>query len=145
MVFDGFFNGVFGFLLNWEPVYSISFISFIITLIVTIAYKYLTDQQLIKRMKDEMKELNKEMKELKDDPKRMMEKQKIVMEKNLKLMGHTLKPSLYTLIPLLIIFSWLKDTYTDSGKILFGLSWIWIYIISSLIFSIVLRKILRVH
>ncbi len=145
MVFDSFFNTIFGFLLELEPAYSVIIISFVLTLIVTIAYKYLTDQNLIKNIKDEIKELQKEMKELKNNPEKMMEKQKVMMEKNLKLMGHTLKPSLYTLIPLLIIFSWLNKTYADSGKILFGLSWIWIYIISSVIFSIALRKILRIH
>jgi len=124
MVFDSFFNSIFGSLLEWDVRYALIIISFILTLIVTVAYKYLTNQTLLKGLKDELKELQKEMKDLKDEPGKAMEKQKELMEKNLKLMGHTLKPSLYTLVPLLIIFSWLNHVFDPLGKVFFGLSWI---------------------
>ena len=145
MVLDNFFNSIFGFLLDWPPQHSLIFISFLLTLLITIAYKYLTDQKFLKKAKAELKELQKEIKELKHNPTRMMEKQKELMQKNMKLMGHSLKPSLFTLLPLIIIFSWLRSTYAPMGKILFGLSWIWVYIIFSIIFSLILRKILKVH
>ena len=145
MVFDGFFDSIFGGLLNWDPNLSLLIISFLLTLFITIFYKYATDQEMLKSIKKELKDLQNEIKELKDNPKKVMEKQKELMEKNLKMLSHTLKPSLYTFIPLIIMFGWLRSTYSPLGDIYFGLSWFWIYMISSIVFSIALRKILKVH
>tara|TARA_Y100000310_G_scaffold334750_1_gene415204 strand:+ start:589 stop:1023 length:435 start_codon:yes stop_codon:yes gene_type:complete len=127
--------------------WNLLLISFIITGAITLAYKFLTDQKLMKELKGEMKDLQKEMKELRDDPKKMMEVQKRAMEKNMKYMMQSLKPTLFTLIPIIFIFSWLRGYYTDLGNpdILFGLGWLWIYIIFSIVISLSLRKVLKIH
>ena len=76
----------------------------------------------------------------------MMELNKITMEKNMKYMMHSFKPTLYTLIPILIIFGWIRKAYEGVQLDFIGInSWIWIYIIFSIIFSLILRKLLRVH
>jgi len=144
-MFDSFFNTVFSPILKLSPAASLLIISLILTLLVTIIYKYTTDQKFLKEAKEEMKILQKEMKEFKDNPSKIMEKQKVLWEKNMKIMMHTLKSSLYTLIPLLIIFSWLRAIYQPKGDILFGLGWIWVYILSSIIFSLLIRKVLKIH
>ncbi|MBT4174947.1 DUF106 domain-containing protein [archaeon] len=127
--------------------WNLLLISFLITGCITLAYKFLTDQKLMKELKGEMKDLQKEMKSLKDDPKKMMEVQKRAMEKNMKYMMQSMKPTLFTLIPIIFIFSWLRGYYTDLGNpdILFGLGWLWIYIIFSIVISLSLRKILKIH
>tara|TARA_Y100000310_G_scaffold342346_1_gene445238 strand:+ start:43 stop:477 length:435 start_codon:yes stop_codon:yes gene_type:complete len=127
--------------------WNLLLICFILTGGITVAYKFLTDQKLMKELKTEMKDLQKEMKGLKDNPKKMMEVQKTAMEKNMKYMMQSLKPTLFTLIPIIFIFSWLRNYYTDLGgpDVLFGLGWLWIYIIFSIIISISLRKILKIH
>jgi len=88
-----------------------------------------------------------EMKSYKDNPDKMMELQKKVMEKNMKYMLESLKPTIITFIPILFILNWLREYYTALGNpdILFGLTWIWIYIIFSVILSIALRKLLKVY
>src|SRR3989338_7777367 len=144
-MFDSFFNTIFSPILQLSPAASLMIISLILTLLVTIIYKYTTDQKFLKEAKEEMKILQKEMKEFKDNPSKIMEKQKVLWEKNMKIMMHTLKSSLYTLIPLLIIFSWLRAIYQPKGDILFGLGWIWVYILSSIIFSLLIRKVLKIH
>jgi len=96
-------------------------------------------------MKQEMKEMQAQIKEHKDNPKKAMELQKQLMERNMKFMMHSFKPLIYTFIPIIIIFSWLRGTYSEMGKILFGLSWIWVYIIVSIIFSTILRKVLKIY
>ncbi|MBI2106334.1 DUF106 domain-containing protein [Candidatus Woesearchaeota archaeon] len=146
MVFDSFFNSVFGFLIEWNPLVALIIISFILTALITIAYKYLTDQELMKSLKAELKSLQSEMKEAKHDTQKLMNLQKQSMEKNMKYMMNSFKPTLFTLIPLLIIFSWLRNSFTNVELNFFGISsWIWVYIIFSILFSIVLRKLLRVH
>ena len=103
--------------------------------------------EYMKELKGEMKEFQKEMKDLKDDPKKMMEVQKRAMEKNMKYMLQSLKPTLFTFIPLILIFGWLRSYYAAIGNpaVLFGLGWIWIYIICSIAFSIGLRKLLKIY
>ncbi len=96
-------------LLNLDPLLSIIIISFIISLSITLAYRKLTDQDLMKDLKGEIKELQKEMKTLKDKPEQMMKVQKQAMDTNLKYMMHSLKPTLYTLLPILLIFGWLNS------------------------------------
>ncbi|MBI4447344.1 DUF106 domain-containing protein [Candidatus Woesearchaeota archaeon] len=130
-----------------EP-YGLIIISFILTLIVTLAYKFFTDQKLMKELKEEMKALQKEVKELKDHPEKMMEAQKKAMEKNMKYLMHSMKPTLITFIPIILIFGWLRQYYTAIGNPdlpPFGLTWIWTYIIFSLVMSIALRKILKIY
>ena len=142
---DSFFNSIFGSLISWNCEYALILISFIITLIITLIYKYTTNQKMLKETKEELKEMQKELKGLKDNPPKMMEKQKQLMEKNMKMMIHGFKPMLFTFLPIIVMFSWLKNVYDPLGKIMFGLSWIWIYIIFSIIFSMVVRKLLKVY
>ena len=145
MVLDSFFNAIFGWALDISPLVGILVISLVLTLLVTLAYKFMTDQHMLKNIKDEMKDLRKQMKENKHDQSKIMELQKISMEKSLKQMKQTFKPMLITMLPLLVIFSWLRNTYNPIGPIVGSLTWIWVYIISSMIFSIILRKIMKVH
>ncbi len=94
-------------LLYFGPVWALVIISFIISLIIVIAYKYLTNQTLMKDLKTEIKELQKEMKTLKDKPQEMMKVQKKAMQTNMKYMMHSFKPTLITFIPIILIFGWL--------------------------------------
>jgi len=89
-----------------HPALSIFIVSFGITLIITLAYKYLTNQKEMKELKLEMKSMQKEMKTSKDDPKKMMAINKKMMAKNMKYMKQSFKPTLYTFLPIILIFAW---------------------------------------
>ena len=146
MVLESFFDLIFGWSVNMNPLFGMIFISFILTLIVTLIYKYTTDQKSMKDLKDELKNLQKKMKEHKEDAGKMMEIQKEAMEKNIKYMKHTFVPMILTFLPIIIIFGWIKGEYAEEGKIFFGLfGWLGTYIIFSIIFSYGLRKILKVY
>ncbi len=146
MVFDNFFNSVFGWAIEADPLGGLIFISFVLTLLITLAYKFMTDQDLMKSVKAEMKEIRKEMKEFKDNPEKVMELQKKSMDKSMIQMKNSFKPMLITFIPLIIIFGWLRSVYAEEVvKFLWIDSWLWIYIIFSIIFSIALRKFMKVH
>lgn len=145
MVLDSFFDLMFKWAIEIDPLFGIIFIAFILTLLITLAYKYMTDQEFMKKTKQEIKDVQKEMKDNKQDHKKVMELQKHAMEKNMKYMMQSFKPMLITFIPIIIIFGWLRKTYEPIGPVLFGLSWIWGYIIFSIVFSIIIRKLLKVH
>src|SRR3989344_1742544 len=142
---DSFFNSIFGFLIKINPLLGLLIISFILTLLISLSYKFLTNQKELKQHKEEMNILQKEIKSLKDNPQKMMDKQKELMEKNFKMMKYNIKPMIITFIPLIIIFGWLRVTFEPLGKLILGLSWFWVYLISAIVFSILIRKLLKIY
>lgn len=93
--------------LSLEPFWAIMGISLLVSLIVTLIYKWVTDQEVMKTLKEDMKAMQKELKKLRDQPEKMMKKQKKLMEKNMQYMKHSMKPTLVTFLPIIIIIGWL--------------------------------------
>jgi len=109
VVFETILNPIFSPLLRLPFLLAIVIISFIISLLMILAYKKFTDQSLMKDLKEEIKELQKEMRKLRDKPQEMMAIQKRAMETNMKYMMHSFKPMIITFIPIIIIFGWLNS------------------------------------
>jgi len=108
-LFESVLDPLFKPLLNLGFFWATLIISFGLTLLITIVYKFATDQTLMKKLKAEMKVLQKEMKKLKNDPKKAMAHQQKLMKKNMEYMKHSFKPTLFTFIPIIIIFGWLNS------------------------------------
>ena len=111
MAFSSFLDPVLGPLLLLDPLLAMVLVSLLISVLITVIYKYTTDQNLMKRLKEEMKELQKQTRELKDNPEKMMEVNRKAMESNMKYMTQSFKSTLYTLLPLLLIFSWMSNNF----------------------------------
>jgi uncharacterized membrane protein (DUF106 family) len=136
------------------PLVSIIVFSFFITLALTFAYKLLTKQEDLKKLKERTKQLQEEMKTEKDQNK-IMELQKEMLSLSAEQMKHSMKPMLFTFLPLIAVFAGLKSLYASTGDIIpwgsdipvfhTGAGWLLCYIIFSMIFSITLRKILKIH
>ncbi|MBT4334641.1 DUF106 domain-containing protein [archaeon] len=143
---DSIFNSMFGSMIEAHPTATLIFISFLLTLFVSVFYKIFTDQKLMKALKEEMKEIRSDLKKFAHDPEKTLQLQKISMQKSMEHMKHTMKPTLITMLPLLVVFSWLRKTFVDIElSFLWFNSWLWIYILTSIIFSIIIRKLLKVH
>ena len=123
-----------------HPKPAILIISLLVTIFITIISYYVTDRNLMKEIKEKQKRLKEEMKIHKDNPQKMMEINKQMMEDFPKQMKQSMKISVITIIPLLLLFNWLRPTFTQTTL---ATNWIWWYIIASLIFSIVLRKVFK--
>ena len=108
-MFENLLNPILNPLLGMHPIWTLLILSFLISLIITLIYKAMTDQDLMKQLKAETKEFQKEMKELKDHPEKMMKVQKKAMQTNMKYMGLSMKPTLVTFIPIIIIFGWMHS------------------------------------
>lgn len=121
-------------------------IVFILTLITTLIQKYMTDQEALKDLKKEQKALQEEMKKNKDDPKKLMELQKKSFESIPKTFKLSMRAFAYTAIPLILFFRWFVDFFNSIGKpeFLGFMGWLVFYLISSIIFSSILRKALKV-
>ena len=120
-----------------NPRISIIFISFLVTLVVTIVSYYFTDREKMKEIKERQKHLRTEMKKHKDNPEKMMEINQKMLEDIPEQMKQSFKPMLITIIPLIIFFGWLRSTFgaTDIAS-----TWLWWYIGASVAFSLIIRK-----
>ncbi|MBU2561309.1 MAG: DUF106 domain-containing protein [Nanoarchaeota archaeon] len=108
MVFETILNPIFSPLLKLPTVVAVGIISLIISLIITLVYKYMTDQTMMKDLKKRQKDFQKKMKELKGEPDKLMKVQKEAMEVNMQYMKQSFKPTLITFLPIIIIFGWLN-------------------------------------
>lgn len=95
-------------LLRFSPFYAILIISFVVSIFVTLIYKFTTDQDKMKHMKQQMKKYQKEMKKLQSEPDKMMKVQKKAMQTNMEYMKMSMKSTIFTIIPIILIFGWLK-------------------------------------
>ncbi len=136
-----------GLLLNWNLSLGMIIVIFLITLITTLIQKYATDQEALREIKKEQKEIQKQMKEFREHPEKIKElskKQMSLMPKQMKL---SMRAIIYTGIPLILLFKWFQYFFSTIGEFKFiGFigSWFLFYIILSLIFGAILRKLLKV-
>ncbi len=107
-MFESILSPVFDPLLKLPIVWVVVIMALIITFLITLIYKFTTNQNLMKELKSEMKELQKEMKELKSEPQKMMAVQKKAMQTNMKYMSHSMRSMLFTFIPIILIFGWMN-------------------------------------
>jgi len=126
-----------------NPRWSIIVFAFIVTLFITIVTYFMTDRERMKELKQKQKDLRKEMKKHRDNPQKMMELNQKLLEDMPEQLKHSFKPMIITIVPLLIFFGWLRSTYADTiigGTGFLFPAWLWWYLGASIIFSIIIRK-----
>lgn len=124
-------------------------ISIILSLFVSLVYKYLTDQTLMKELKKDLKKYQDAMKEARSDVEKTSELSKKAMSVNMKYMKQTMKPMFITMLPFLLIFYWLRSVFDTTIVIPLSfwpghLGWVGTYIIFSMVFTTLIRKALKV-
>jgi len=133
-----------GRLLNFNTSLGMILITAFISLCLTLVQKYTTDQESLRQLKKEQKLLQEEMKKYKDHPEKLLELQKKQFEFFPKTLDLTMAPLIYTAIPILLFFRWFFDYFAVNDVRVFGfMSWFWAYLVLSIIFSIIFRKIFR--
>ena len=96
-----------GWTLSFHPAMTILVLSLIVSVIITLAIKFFTDQTLMKSLREELQTLQKQMKDLRNNPKKMAAVNSRVMEANMKYMTHSMRPTLFTFIPIILVFGWM--------------------------------------
>lgn len=139
------------------PLLSMALFSFVITLLSTIAYKKFTNQQKMKELREKQKEIQETSKQFRNNPDKMLELQQEMMKLSGEQMRASMKITLITLLPFLLIFNFLKNLYMDAGVgdiMKWGINipglgtgggWLLSYLIFSIIFSMFLRKLMKVY
>jgi len=137
-------NPTAGMLLSWNLVWGMTLLVLLLSIFMTLVQKYTTDQKTMREMKEEQKRLQQEMKKLEVGSKEHSE----LGMKSMKMMGPMLKlgmrPIIYTAIPIILLFRWFADYFAVVDFKFWIFSWFWFYLLGSIIFSSILRKILKV-
>ena len=107
---DPVLDPILGPLINYNPFLGIVVMALAISFLISIVYKFMTNQEKMKALKSEQNEFQKRMKELKSEPEKMMALQKEAMSKNMEDMKMSLKPTLVTMIPIILLFGWMAGT-----------------------------------
>ncbi len=121
-----------------NPKISLIIISGLVTLISTMVTKYLTNQTHLRSLKERQKVIQKEIKNHKPGEKLFEELQNEMLQISMTMMKSSFKPMFITFIPFLILFYWIRGTYSE---LLSG--WIWYYLGSSIVFSMIYRKVFK--
>ncbi len=136
-----------GVLLNWNATFGMIIIVCLISLFTTLVQKYATDQKALKELRKEQKILQDEMKKYKEHPEKMAElskKQFAFLPKTFKL---TSRAMMFTGIPFILFFRWFNDFFgsIEPAPVFLGfLSWFWFYLIFTMVFSTIFRKVFKV-
>ena len=98
-----------------SPALTVLIIAFIVSLITTIANKYLVDQDAVNEHQAKMKSLNKRMREAqkKGDGKELAKiqaEQAEMMKNQTEIMSNQFKPMLVTFVPIILIFFWMRTS-----------------------------------
>jgi uncharacterized membrane protein (DUF106 family) len=128
-------------LIGEYPKTSIIVVSLIVSLISTIVTKYTTDQAMMRSIKERQKEIQKEIKEKKysTQDKKYLELQSEILGLTGKMFKHSFKPVIITMVPFLLLFYWLRNIYVP----LMGNSWLWYYILPSILVGSFYRKLFK--
>jgi uncharacterized membrane protein (DUF106 family) len=135
-------NPTFGTLLNYNATIGLIIITAIMSLILTLVQKYTTNQEELRKLRAEQKILQEEMKKYKDHPEKLLELQKQQLAFMPRTMDITMGSMAYTAIPILLFFRWFYDYFAENPVKIFGfMGWIWAYLLLSIIFSMIYRKV----
>ncbi|MBM3232436.1 DUF106 domain-containing protein [Candidatus Pacearchaeota archaeon] len=140
------FDPTLGDLLDWNVTFGLMIITLVLNLLTTLLHKKVTDQDLLKQIKEEQKLVNEEMKLYKSNPEKTMELSKKSMELAFKTFPITMRPVIYTAIPFILLFRWITAYFAEKPVEILGfMSGFWAYFVFFIISSIIWRKILKVH
>ena len=103
---------LFDWALNFQPLFAVIIISVIVSVLITLAYKYFTNQVEMKETKKKMDELRDKTKEKGKSMEEIKNIQSELMKLNFDYMKHTFKPKilLITMVPIYFIFAWFNST-----------------------------------
>ncbi len=146
---DAIFDFLFGWSVGISPLFGIIIVSFVLSILSTVSWKYLTDQVLLKDIRERIKSTHAKMKEHKDNPEKLKELNSKMAKENFETMKiqwkQSLKPMLATMIPFAFAFIWIRKTYEPFGDVFLSFGGVGAYILFSIAFSMILRKVMKVY
>ncbi len=94
-------------LLGLGPLLAIALVSLFVSGLITLIYRFTTDQKHLEQIKQDMERLRGELKGQKD-AKKLGEINKQMMEKTFEQLRATMRPMFITMVPALLILGWMQ-------------------------------------
>ena len=104
-----FFSAILEAALSLPAVVVLAIIGLLVSLFVTLVNKFFTNQKILKKLKDEIKEIRGSIKEFKHDASKLGELNRQIIYKNSEQMRHSLRSLFFTMIPLLLLVTWMHS------------------------------------
>jgi len=114
--------------------------SVLVSLFVSGVNYFVLNKERMHEIKARQKALQEEMKNHKDNPQKMMELQKEMFSHMGESFKHSMKPMLITFIPIIIFFPIVRAALVTTA---IAGSWFWWYLVTSLISSMIFRKLFK--
>ena len=129
-------------LIQANPKTSIIAIGVVVSFFISLVNYFILDKDKMKEIKDKQKRVQAEIKihQKAGNTTKMMELNKELMGHSMETMRHSFKPMLITMIPILVIFGAIKGIYAETS---IGGAWIWYYLGSAIVSSILFRKLFK--
>ena len=114
-----------------NPALTVLIIAFIVSLITTVANKYLVDQDEMNEHQAKMKDLNKRMRDAqkRGDGKELAKiqaEQTEMMKDQTAMMTNQFKPMLVTFVPIILIFFWMRSSAISNLVIILPQTVYWV-------------------
>ena len=132
----GVMNSIFNPILSMDPnpanpALTVLIIAFIVSLITTVANKYLVDQDEMNEIQARSKALTSELRDAqkRGDGKKIAElqaKQTEMMQDQSKMMSSQFKPMIVTFVPIILIFFWMRSSAVSNLLIILPQSVYWV-------------------
>ncbi len=151
-MFSDFFNLLFAPVLALGNVTAITLISMLLSLVIVVIYKFTADQPTMKGLKEQIEAERKKSIEAQksNDTKAMNESLSKMTDLNKKYLSMSMKPMLFSSVVFLPFLPWFFERFKDVAinlpfNVPFAgstLSWFWWYLLLSIPFNTIMRKIL---
>jgi uncharacterized membrane protein (DUF106 family) len=122
------------------PRTSVIVAALLISFFISLVNYFVLNKEKMHEIKGKQKALQEEMKKHKDNPEKLMELQKEMFSHIGETMKHSMKPMLITFIPLIILFPILRGMLLTTE---IAGTWFWWYLGSSIIASMIFRKLFK--
>lgn len=122
------------------PHLAVILAALLISFFISLVNYFVLDKERMHEIKSKQKALQEEMKNHKDNPQKLMELQKEMFSHMGETMRHSMKPMLITFIPLIILFPILRKMLLETA---IASTWFWWYLASSIISSMIFRKLFK--
>lgn len=96
---------------NLDPLWSLTFMSLLVGILMLVIFRYTSNQEAIRHTKNKIRAYIFELRLFKDDLGTVLSAQKKIFSYNMKYMSYALKPMLFMIVPLAIILIQLEGWY----------------------------------
>ena len=127
-------------LIQLNPIISIIIIGFVVSFLISLINYFIIDKEKVRGIKAKQKALQLQIKEHQKagNNAKMMELYKEMMSHTMVMMKHSFKPMIITFIPIILLIGFIKGIYAETA---IGGKWIWYYIGSAFVSSLIFRKV----